>query len=76
MQVYQELIYNFVVLATGFPVLKATVGDAMWRALIRDFLRCHQSKTPYLAELGEEFLTYLQTKSAPRSKAIRRSCSS
>ena len=62
MQVYQELIYNNLelFLATGFPVLKATAGDAMWRALIRDFLRCHQSKTPYLAELGEEFLTYLQ----------------
>ncbi len=62
MQVYRELVYNNLesFIAAGFPVLKATLGDAMWQALIRDFLRCHQSKTPYLAELGEEFLTYLQ----------------
>ncbi|MGO9236703.1 MAG: DUF2063 domain-containing protein [Methylocella sp.] len=62
MQIYQNLIYNNVesFLASGFPVLKATLGDATWQALIRDFLRRHQSKTPYLAELGEEFLTYLQ----------------
>ena len=62
MQIYQNLVYNNVelFLASGFPVLKATLGDATWQALIRDFLRRHQSNTPYLAELGEEFLTYLQ----------------
>jgi uncharacterized protein len=62
MQLYRKLVYNNFesFIASGFPVLKATLGEAMWQALIIDFLRCHQSKTPYLAELGEEFLTYLQ----------------
>ena len=62
MKVYQKLIYNNIAsfIASGFPVLKATLGEAMWQALIRDFLRDHQSKTPYLAEIAEEFLMYLQ----------------
>jgi uncharacterized protein len=62
MQIYWKLAYNNLesFIASGFPVLKATLGEAMWQALIRDFLRCHQSKTPYLAEIGEEFLRYLQ----------------
>ena len=62
MKVYQKLIYNNLesFIASGFPVLKATLGDVAWQALIGDFLRCHRCKTPYLAEIAEEFLMYLQ----------------
>lgn len=62
MEVYRQIVYNNLesFIASGFPVLKATLGEEAWQALISDFLRRHQSKTPYLSELGEEFLTYLQ----------------
>ena len=62
MQIYRQLVYNNLesFLASGFPVLKATLGEMTWPALIRDFLHRHRSKTPYLFEISEEFLTYLQ----------------
>jgi hypothetical protein len=61
-QIYRQLILNNFesFLATGFPILKATLGEEAWPALIVDFLRLHKCQTPYLFELGEEFLTYLQ----------------
>lgn len=61
-QIYRQLAYNNIesFLATGFPVVKAILGDAAWPALIRDFLRRRRCRTPYLFELGEEFLSYLQ----------------
>jgi uncharacterized protein len=62
MQIYRQLVFNNLesFLAGGFPVVKATLGDEAWPALIRDFLRRHHSKTPYLFEISEEFLAYLQ----------------
>ena len=62
MQIYRQLVFNNLksFLATGFPVVKATLGDKAWPALIKDFLRRHHSKTPYLFEISEEFLAYLQ----------------
>jgi len=62
LQIYRQLAYNNIesFLATGFPVVKAILGDAAWPPLIRDFLRQRQCQTPYLFELGEEFLCYLQ----------------
>ena len=62
LQIYRQLVYNNLesFLATGFPVVKAILSEAAWSALIRDFLRRRQCKTPYLFELAEEFLSYLQ----------------
>ena len=62
MQIYRQLVFNNLksFLATGFPVVKATLGEKAWPALIKDFLRRHHSKTPYLFEISEEFLAYLQ----------------
>jgi uncharacterized protein len=62
MQIYRQLAYNNVecFLATWFPVVKATLGAAPWAALVRDFLRRRRCETPYLFEIGEEFLSYLQ----------------
>ncbi|HTO78375.1 MAG TPA: putative DNA-binding domain-containing protein [Methylocystis sp.] len=61
LQIYRQLAFNNVesFLATGFPVVKAVLGDAR-PALICDFLRRRRCQTPYLFELGEEFLAYLQ----------------
>ena len=61
-QIYRQLIYNNLelFLSRVFPVLKATLGGEAWSALVGDFLRAHQSNTPYLFEIAEEFLRYLQ----------------
>ena len=68
MQIYRQLVYNNLdsFLGSGFPVLKTTLGEEMWAALILDFLRRHHSKTPYLFEISEEFLTYLQNERGQR----------
>jgi len=62
MSVYRELFFNNIenFLATGFPVLKSILSKTDWLALVQDFYAKHQSKTPYFAEIGEEFLDYLQ----------------
>jgi len=61
-QIYRQLIYNNLesFLSRVFPILKATLGGEAWSALVDDFLREHQSNTPYLFEIAEEFLRYLQ----------------
>jgi hypothetical protein len=62
MNVYRELFFNNIenFLATGFPVLKSLLSKTDWLALVQDFYAKHRSKTPYFAEIGEEFLDYLQ----------------
>ena len=48
MQVYQKLIFSNLesFIASGFPVLKGTLGEAMWQALIRDFLENNAEPGP------------------------------
>lgn len=60
--IYRELIYNNIesFIAGGFPVLRALYSDQRWRAMVRDFIRSHQSHTPYFLEISQEFLRYLQ----------------
>jgi len=62
MNVYRELFFNNIenFLATGFPVLKSILSKTHWLELVQDFYARHQSKTPYFAEIAEEFLDYLQ----------------
>jgi hypothetical protein len=62
--IYAELFYNNVegLLAGNFPVIRALTDDDRWRALVRDFLREHQSHTPLFTEIGREFLRYLETR--------------
>lgn len=60
--IYRELFFNNLrnLLATFFPVLRKLHDDAHWAHFIREFMRRHQSKTPYFLELPEEFLAFLQ----------------
>ena len=62
MKMYAELIFNNVdsFLSSNFPVLKKIVGEAQWLQLARDFFSQHASKTPYFADIPQEFLAYLQ----------------
>lgn len=60
--VYRELFLNNIegLLASGFPVIRKTLGDARWRPLVRAFYREHRSHTPLFAEIGGEFTRFLQ----------------
>jgi uncharacterized protein len=62
LSVYRELLYHNVenFLSASFPVLRATVEPQKWHSLAAGFFRDHRSKSPYPAEVGEEFLAYLQ----------------
>ncbi len=66
--IYRELFFNNLrnLLATFFPVLKKLHDDAHWGHFIREFMRHHQSRTPYFLELPEEFLAFLQNEYRPR----------
>lgn len=62
--IYRDLVFNNVesLLAGNFPVLKQVLGDAEWRALVRDFFRVHRAQTPLFPELGREFLRFLDAR--------------
>jgi hypothetical protein len=62
MAMYRELFFNNIesFLADNFPVLKKILSDSKWQALTQDFFSTHQSKSPYFAEISEEFLDYLE----------------
>lgn len=62
LQVYRDLVFNNLdgLLAGGFPVIRKTLGDADWRALLRRFLARHQSRTPLFPALGLELVAFLQ----------------
>ena len=62
MDMYRELFFNNIenFIATGFPVLKAILTEQRWGDLIQDFYSRHRSKTPFFAEIAQEFLDYLR----------------
>jgi uncharacterized protein len=61
MAIYRELFFNNLnkLLGKTFPVLRAVLGDAEWRALVRDFMVRHRAKTPYFLEISREFVEFL-----------------
>lgn len=69
-QVYVELIYNNIegFISGAFPVLRSIIPDQKWHSLVRDFIKTHQSQTPYFLQISQEFLTYLLQNSHPLVK--------
>lgn len=63
LKVYSDLVYNNLdgLLAGNFPVIRKTLADAGWRALVRGFLARHHSQTPLFTELGREFIGFLES---------------
>lgn len=63
LKIYSDLVYNNLdgLLAGNFPVIRQTLADAGWRALVRGFLARHHSQTPLFTELGREFIVYLES---------------
>ena len=65
--VYRELVANNLdgLLAGTFPVIRRTLGDADWQALLRRFLINHRSETPLFTRLGLEFIAFLEAAEDP-----------
>ncbi len=61
MAAYRDLFFNNIenFIATGFPVLKSTLPEADWRALVRDFYARHRCRTPLFVEIAREFVAYV-----------------
>ena len=62
--IYRELLYNNIrsLLAGNFPVIRKTLGDEAWHALVRDFHARHRSRTPLFTEIGREFIAFVETR--------------
>ena len=67
LQVYRDLVFNNIegFLRKGFPVLHSLYSADSWRALVRDFIREHPSRSPYFLEISQEFLAWLMQSRAP-----------
>lgn len=63
LKVYSDLVYNNLdgLLAGNFPVIRKTLGDDDWQALLRRFLATHASCTPLFTELGLELVAFLES---------------
>ncbi|MFT5132626.1 MAG: hypothetical protein ACI9SC_001093 [Gammaproteobacteria bacterium] len=61
MQIYRDLLFNNVedFLANSFPVLRKIMPKPGWHALIRDYFKIHQARTPLFPKMSQEFLQYL-----------------
>lgn len=62
MAVYRDLFLNNIrgLLSTNFPVIRETLGETRWLALVREFHARHRSHTPLFTEIGQEFVAFLQ----------------
>ena len=62
LRVYRELLHNNIqsLLAGNFPVIRKTLGEDAWRAMVRRFYTGHRCQTPLFTEIGREFQRWLQ----------------
>jgi hypothetical protein len=63
MAIYRDLFFNSLegLLSSNFPVIKQTLGDTEWRALVRAFYATHHCKTPLFTQIGSEFVDSLRS---------------
>jgi uncharacterized protein len=63
LKIYSDLVYNNLegLLSGNFPVIRKTLGDDAWAALVRGFLARHRSHTPLFTEIGREFIGFLES---------------
>jgi hypothetical protein len=61
LRVYRDLFFNAIesLLASGFPVIRETLGDARWKNLVHAFHATHRSRTPLFPQVGREFVDWL-----------------
>ena len=60
--IYRDLFYNSIesLLAGNFPVIRKTLGETQWHALVRAFYADHRCRTPLFTEIGREFIQFLE----------------
>lgn len=63
LKLYGDLMFNNIegLLAGNFPVIRKTLGDADWRALVHRFFANHRSQTPLFTRIGLELIDFLET---------------
>lgn len=68
LKIYSDLVFNNLdgLLAGNFPVIRKTLSDADWQALLRRFLANHHSHTPLFTELGRELIAFLAARPDPQ----------
>ncbi|MET0580716.1 MAG: putative DNA-binding domain-containing protein [Pseudoxanthomonas sp.] len=69
LSIYRELFFNNIegLLSGNFPVIRKTLGEQRWKSLAREFYARHRSHTPLFAEIGREFIRFLQERTGPAS---------
>lgn len=69
LRVYRELFFNAIegLLASGFPVIQATLGDNRWKSLVQAFYAGHRSRTPLFPQVAGEFVAYLEARADDRT---------
>jgi hypothetical protein len=62
MEIYRGLLYRNVegFIANSFPVLRKITPDNRWHAMLRDYFKRHQARTPLFPKMPQEFLQYLE----------------
>ena len=70
MGIYRDLLYRNIesFMANGFPVLRKITADDKWHAMIRDYFKSHQARTPLFPKMTQEFLYYLEHERAHNSE--------
>ncbi|WP_225876229.1 HvfC family RiPP maturation protein [Lysobacter solisilvae (ex Woo and Kim 2020)] len=63
LRVYRELFFNNIdsLLASGFPVIRETLGDKRWKELVQAFYGGYRSLTPLFTQIASEFVDFLET---------------
>jgi uncharacterized protein len=66
LRVYRELFYNGIesLLAGNFPVIRRTLAENEWHALVRAFYAEHRCRTPLFTGIAREFIEFLQAREA------------
>jgi hypothetical protein len=61
--IYRELAFNNLdgLLAGNFPVIRNTLGDTDWHALVHRFFAEHRSRTPLFTQIGLELIDFLKS---------------
>jgi uncharacterized protein len=69
LRVYRELFFNAIesLLASSFPVIRGTLGEARWKSLVQAFYSTHRSRTPLFPQVAGEFVDYLETRADDRA---------
>jgi len=62
--IYRDLLYNNLqgLLAGNFPVIRRTLDDDAWHAMVRAFYAGHRCRTPLFTEIGREFVRWLEAR--------------